>query len=51
MKLRYHAAPVACRVATSRATASALRSSSSEPAHAVAPGQIACLLREDASWA
>jgi tRNA-uridine 2-sulfurtransferase len=40
VRLRYHAAPIPCRVEGDRLELT-------EPAHAVAPGQLACLLRGD----
>ena len=46
VRLRYHARPLACRA---RTRGRAARSSSSwrEPADAAAPGQLACLMRDD----
>ena len=44
MRLRYHAAPIACRAF--ERDGEVLLELDSE-AHAVAPGQLACLMRQD----
>ena len=45
VRLRYHAAALAC---TARETGpGTLALELHEPAHAVAPGQLACLMRDD----
>jgi tRNA-uridine 2-sulfurtransferase len=46
VRLRYHARPLACTV--SAAQHGRLLVELAEPAHAIAPGQLACLMREDA---
>jgi tRNA-uridine 2-sulfurtransferase len=45
VRLRYHAEPIPCR-ATAR-EGDELRLELERPAHAVAPGQLACLMRDD----
>jgi tRNA-specific 2-thiouridylase len=45
VRLRYHAAPIPCRVTAEGP--SELRLELERPAHAVAPGQLACLMRDD----
>jgi tRNA-specific 2-thiouridylase len=45
VRLRYHATPLAC-IATEDA-AGRLLVELDEPAHAIAPGQLACLMRDD----
>ncbi len=45
VRLRYHAAPLPCRARPAEDGALVLELA--EPAHAVAPGQLACLLRDD----
>jgi tRNA-specific 2-thiouridylase len=45
VRLRYHARALAC---TASGEAGALRLELAEPAEAVAPGQLACLMRDDA---
>ncbi len=45
VRLRYHAKPLACRVR--ELGPGSLELALSEPAHAVAPGQLACLMRDD----
>ena len=45
VRLRYHAEPIPCRVAA--APEGELRLELEHPAHAVAPGQLACLMRDD----
>ena len=45
VRLRYHAAALACRVAGGEG--SRLRLELDEPADSVAPGQLACLMRDD----
>src|SRR5918999_524257 len=45
VRLRYHAEPIPCRVAA--APEGELRLELEQPAHAVAPGQLACLMRDD----
>ena len=44
VRLRYHAEPLPCRAVE---TPDGLRIELERPAHAVAPGQLACLLSED----
>jgi tRNA-specific 2-thiouridylase len=44
-RLRYHAKPLPCRAR--QASDGALLLELAEPAHAVAPGQLACLMRDD----
>ena len=46
VRLRYHARPLACTVAPTGDGRLAVELA--EPAHAIAPGQLACLMREDA---
>ena len=45
VRLRYHAKPLACRVR--ELGPGSLELALNEPAHAVAPGQLACLMRDD----
>jgi tRNA-specific 2-thiouridylase len=45
VRLRYHAKPLRCRARP--AGAGAIELELAEPAHAVAPGQLACLMRDD----
>jgi tRNA-specific 2-thiouridylase len=45
VRLRYHAEPIACRV--SRHDGDELTLELERPAHAAAPGQLACLMRDD----
>jgi tRNA U34 2-thiouridine synthase MnmA/TrmU len=45
VRLRYHAAALACRVAGGEG--SRLQLELDEPADSVAPGQLACLMRDD----
>jgi tRNA-specific 2-thiouridylase len=45
VRLRYHAEPIACRV--TRRDGDELTLELEHPAHAVAPGQLACLMRDD----
>jgi tRNA-uridine 2-sulfurtransferase len=45
VRLRYHARPLACTV--TEAAAGRLLVELDEPAHAIAPGQLACLMRDD----
>jgi tRNA-specific 2-thiouridylase len=46
VRLRYHARPLACTVHS--AGDGRLIVDLAEPAHAIAPGQLACLMHEDA---
>jgi tRNA-specific 2-thiouridylase len=46
VRLRYHARPLPCRARAT--TGDSLELELSEPAEAVAPGQLACLMRDDA---
>ena len=46
VRLRYHARPLACTVAPTGDGRLAVELA--EPADAIAPGQLACLMREDA---
>jgi tRNA-uridine 2-sulfurtransferase len=46
VRLRYHAQPLACTVSAEED--GRLLVALAEPAHAIAPGQLACLMREDA---
>jgi tRNA-uridine 2-sulfurtransferase len=45
VRLRYHAEPIACRV--TRHDGGELTLELERPAHAAAPGQLACLMRDD----
>ena len=45
VRLRYHAEPIACRATAGRRGEIELELE--RPAHAVAPGQLACLMRDD----
>jgi tRNA-uridine 2-sulfurtransferase len=45
VRLRYHAEPIGCRATGPRG--GELRLELERPAHAVAPGQLACLMRDD----
>ena len=45
VRLRYHAEPIPCRVAGR--DGDEMRLELERPAHAVAPGQLACLMRDD----
>jgi tRNA-specific 2-thiouridylase len=45
VRLRYHAEPIPCRVANR--DGDEMRLELERPAHAVAPGQLACLMRDD----
>ena len=45
VRLRYHAEPIACRA--TGAGGDEIRLELERPAHAVAPGQLACLMRDD----
>jgi tRNA-uridine 2-sulfurtransferase len=45
VRLRYHAAPIPC--SATREQGSAVRLELERSAHAVAPGQLACLMRDD----
>jgi tRNA-uridine 2-sulfurtransferase len=45
VRLRYHARPLGCRARTEKGGTVVLELD--EPAHAVAPGQLACLMRDD----
>ena len=45
VRLRYHAKPLPCRAR--QAASGSLELELDEPAHAVAPGQLACLMRDD----
>jgi tRNA-specific 2-thiouridylase len=45
VRLRYHAEPIACRATVD--AAGRLQLDLEQPAHAVAPGQLACLMRDD----
>jgi tRNA U34 2-thiouridine synthase MnmA/TrmU len=45
VRLRYHAAPIPCRANV--ADGGEVQLELEHPAHAVAPGQLACLMRDD----
>jgi tRNA-specific 2-thiouridylase len=45
VRLRYHARPLACRALP--APGGALELELAEPAESAAPGQLACLMRDD----